>query len=164
VGKKTFATEELQANVALQPILIRKGALGAGLPERDMKVSRQHCLLQSGSRAELYFGEDEVFVRALHLAGQPGIVEAVVQEVTYLHLMFDHHEVILADGIWSESFQPAARNIGGLDEAARDELFAVFAEMPEPANPEAYVSARLTLKAHEARLLLAPEMPRRKAA
>jgi len=164
VGKKTFATEELQANVALQPILIRKGALGAGLPERDMKVSRQHCLLQSGSRAELYFGEDEVFVRALHLAGQPGIVEAVVQEMTYLHLMFDHHEVILADGIWSESFQPAARNIGGLDEAARDELFAVFAEMPEPANPEAYVSARLTLKAHEARLLLAPEMPRRKAA
>jgi hypothetical protein len=51
-----------------------------------------------------------------------------------------------------------------LDDAARDELFAVFAEMPEPANPEAYVSARLTLKAHEARLLLAPEMPRRKVA
>jgi hypothetical protein len=78
--------------------------------------------------------------------------------------MFDRHEEILADGIWSESFQPAARNIGGLDDAARDELFAVFAGAPEPANPEAYVSARLTLKAHEARLLLAPEAPRRKAA
>ena len=88
VGVKSFGTHDLQANAALQPILIRKDALGAGLPERDMKVSRQHCLLQSGSRAELYFGEDEVFVRALHMAGQPGIVEAVVQEVTYLHLMF----------------------------------------------------------------------------
>jgi hypothetical protein len=164
VGVKSFGTHDLQANAALQPILIRKDAFGVGLPERDMKVSRQHCLLQGGSRAELYFGEDEVFVRALHMAGQPGIVEAVVQEVTYLHLMFDHHEVILADGIWSESFQPAARNIGGLDDAARDELFAVFADAPEPANPEAYVSARLTLKAHEARLLLAPEAPRRKAA
>ena len=164
VGVKSFGTHDLQANAALQPILIRKDAFGMGLPERDMKVSRQHCLLQGGSRAELYFGEDEVFVRALHMAGQPGIVEAVVQEVTYLHLMFDHHEVILADGIWSESFQPAGRNIGGLDDAARDELFAVFADAPELANPEAYVSARLTLKAHEARLLLAPEVPRRKAA
>jgi hypothetical protein len=164
VGVKSFGTHDLQANAALQPILIRKDAFGVDLPERDMKVSRQHCLLQGGSRAELYFGEDEVFVRALHMAGQPGIVEAVVQEVTYLHLMFDHHEVILADGIWSESFLPAARNIGALDDAARDELFAVFADAPEPANPEAYVSARLTLKAHEARLLLAPEAPRRKAA
>ncbi|MBM3616331.1 MAG: hypothetical protein FJX28_13155, partial [Alphaproteobacteria bacterium] len=162
IGHKRFETNDLQANAALQPILIRKGALGRGLPERDMKVSRQDCLLQGGSRAELYFGEDEVFVRALHMVGQPGIVEAVVQEVTYIHLMFDHHEVILADGIWSESFQPAARNIGGLDDAARDELFAVFAEMSEPANPEAYVSARLTLKAHEARLLLSPEAGHRK--
>ncbi|WP_430464653.1 Hint domain-containing protein [Tabrizicola sp.] len=164
VGQKSFAAADLQANAALQPVLIRKGALGPGLPTRDMKVSRQHCLLQDGSRSELYFGEREVFVRALHMVGQPGIVEAVVQEVTYIHLMFDHHEVILADGIWSESFQPAARNIGGLDEAARAELFAVFADMPEPANPAAYVSARLTLKAHEARLLWGPDMPQRRAA
>jgi hypothetical protein len=69
----------------------------------------------------------------------------------------------MADGVWSESFQPAARNIGGLDEAARDELFAVFGQMEDPANPEAYVSARLTLKAHEARILLA-DAPQRKAA
>ena len=164
IGAKTFGAAELQANAALQPILLRKGALGPAQPMRDMMVSRQHCLLQDGARAGLYFGEDEVFVRALHMLGQPGISAAQVQEVTYLHLMFDHHEVILADGIWSESFQPAARNIGGLDEDARQELLAVFAEMPEPANPEAYVSARLTLKAHEARLLLAPEAPARRAA
>lgn len=151
-------------DVALYPILLRKGALGPNLPKRDMMVSRQHCLLQESAKAELYFGEREVFVRAYHMVGEPGIVEALVQEVTYIHLMFDHHEVIMADGIWSESFQPAARNIGGLDDAARDELLKVFADMPEPANPEAYRSARLTLKAHEARLLLAPDAPLRAVA
>lgn len=164
IGRKTFGTAELQANAALHPILFRKGSLGPAQPARDMMVSRQHCMLQDGARAGLYFGEDEVFVRALHMVGLPGVTAALVQEVTYLHLMFDHHEVILADGVWSESFQPAARNIGGLDEDARAELLAVFADMPEPANPEAYVSARLTLKAHEARLLLAPEAPLRKVA
>lgn len=154
IGRRTFSAAELQADPALQPILIRKHALGPGLPTRDTMVSRQHCMLHEGSRAGLYFGEDEVFIRALHMAGQPGIVQATVPQVTYIHVMFDHHEVILADGVWSESFQPASRSIGGLDEAARHELLRVFAEMPEPANPEAYVSARLTLKAHEARLLL----------
>ena len=165
IGRRDFGPAELQANAALHPILFRKGALGAGLPLRDMMVSRQHCMLMKGSRAELYFGEDEVFVRALHMAGQPDILHAMVQEVTYLHLMFDHHEVVLADGIWSESFQPAARNIGGLEDDARAELLSVFSAMPEPANPEAYRAARLTLKAHEARILLTDRnAPVRKAA
>lgn len=164
VGKRTFRAAELQADASLHPILFRKGALGANLPARDMMVSRQHAMLVKGPRAELYFGEDEVLVRAVHMADQPGIVQAMVQEVTYIHLMFDHHEVICADGVWSESFQPAARNIGGLEDEARSELFKVFAEQPEPANPEAYRAARPILKAHEARLLLSPAEPLRKAA
>ncbi len=164
IGNTTIAGADLMANAALQPILIRQGALGPNLPTRDMMVSRQHCILSKAPRAELYFGEREVFIRALHMAGQSGILHALVQEVTYIHLMFDHHEVIMADGVWSESFQPAARNIGGLDEAARAEVLAVFADMPEPANPDAYVSARLTLKAHEARLLLGTDLPLRQVA
>lgn len=165
VGTRRFTPAELQADPSLHPILFSKGALGANLPARDMMVSRQHAMLVKGPRAELYFGEDEVLVRAVHMADQHGIVQAMVTEVTYIHLMFDHHEVIMADGLWSESFQPAARNIGGLDEAARAEILQVFAEQPEPANPENYRAARLILKAHEARLLLnTPAAALRKAA
>lgn len=164
VGTRRLQAAELQADPSLHPILLRKGALGSNLPARDMLVSRQHCMLVEGPRAALYFGADEVFVRALHMVDQPGILQAMVQEVSYIHLMFDHHEVILADGVWSESFLPAARNIGGLDEAARAELLAVFADQPEPAHPEAYHAARLILKSHEARLLLATGIPLRHAA
>lgn len=164
IGRRSFDAATLQADAALHPILFRKGALGRNLPARDMMVSRQHCMLIEGPKAALYFGEDEVLVRALHMAGLPDILPALVQEVTYIHLMFDHHEVICADGVWSESFLPAARNIGGLEEAAREELFKIFADQPEPANAEAYRAARLILKAHEARLLLAAETAARKAA
>jgi len=164
IGNRTIPAAELQADPALHPILFHKGALGPNLPSHDMMVSRQHCMLAEGPRAALYFGEDEVFVRALHLAGQPGVVQTMVQEVTYLHLMFDHHEVILADGVWSESFLPAARNIGGLEDAARAELFKVFAEMPEAVQPEGYHAARQILKSHEARLLLSADPALRRAA
>jgi Ca2+-binding RTX toxin-like protein len=154
IGAKTLGPEELRADPTLQPVLIRRGAMGSDLPLRDMMVSRQHCMLASGPRAALYFGEDEVFVRALHLVGQPGVLQAVVPAVTYLHLMFDRHEVIMADGVWSESFLPAARALGSLDDDQRDELFKLFPQMPDAIGPDSYASARLTLKAHEARLLL----------
>lgn len=161
VGRKHFEDADLRADAALYPVLMRKGALGPDLPARDMMVSRQHRMLLCSPRAELYFGEDEVFVRALHLVGQTGILHAMVPEVTYLHLMFDRHEVILADGVWSESFQPAARNIGGLDEDQRHELLKIFPDVPGGLDPETFRSARLTLKSHEARALLAADTPAR---
>ena len=88
------------------------------------------------------------------VAGLPGVLPAVVSEVTYIHLMFDRHEVICADGAWSESFQPGARAIGGLEAEAADELFALFGAVPEDLALERYGDARLTLRAHEARALL----------
>jgi len=60
--------------------------------------------------------------------------------------------VVLSDGTWSESFQPGDRTLAGLDDAARDELFALF---PELARGAAYPAARPTLKRFEAKVLTA---------
>ena len=49
-------------------------------------------------------------------------------------------------------------------DAARAELFKVFAEMPEAVPPEGYQAARLILKSHEARLLLSADPALRRAA
>jgi hypothetical protein len=75
--------------------------------------------------------------------------------VTYLHMMFDRHEVVLSDGAWSESFQPGERSLGGLDHDERDELFKIFPELQNQAVPLQFESARVTLKAFEAKVLLA---------
>lgn len=71
----------------------------------------------------------------------------------YRHMMFDHHEVVLADGARSENFQPGERSSGGLDKCAHEELFKVFPELSGQI-PQRFDSARMTLKEFEAKILL----------
>ena len=118
-----------------------------------MLVSRQHRMLITGPRPELLFGEEEVLVRACHLTHLPGVVAVAVPEVTYVHMMFDRHEVVLTDGAWSESFQPGERSLSGLDQGAREELFKIFPELSGQV-PQPFDSPRVTLKAFEAKMLL----------
>lgn len=154
VGARRIKPLELLVDPSLRPIMIRRGALGCGLPERDMMLSRQHRMLINGPRAELLFGTDEVLVRAAHLTCLPGVHEVEVASVTYVHIMFDQHEVVLADGAWSESFQPGDRSLNGLDGDQRDELLRIFPELAQMDQTHRYDAVRTTLKAHEARVLL----------
>lgn len=155
IGRKVVGTAQLRANPRLQPVRIAKGALGSGLPLRDMIVSPQHRMLVSGRRAELFFGETEVLVAALHLVGQPGIERLSCDHVIYLHVMFDAHEIILGDGAWTESFQPGQQTLSGLDAAQRAELFAIFPELRHPEGCTSWEGVRLSLRAREAQVLFA---------
>lgn len=155
IGRKSLSGAVLAKDKTLQPILIRRDALGPDSPDRDMMVSPQHRMLMARARAELLFGSSEVLVKAKHLIALPGVEVLDLPEVTYLHLMFDQHEIILSDGAWSESFQPGDRTISGLDMDQRYELVKVFPELLALSRFTEYEAARLTLKSHEARLFLA---------
>ncbi len=152
IGRRPLSSADLAAQPDLRPVRIAAGALGRGLPARDMLVSPQHRVLVEGTRSELLFGDDEVLVAALHLVGRPGITRPAVASVTYLHLMFDRHEIVLSDGLWTESFQPGDRTLAGMDEGQRAEIAALFPDL-DPAT--GFPCARRALKAHEARVLFA---------
>ena len=68
-------------------------------------------------------------------------------------MMFDHHEVVLADGALSESCQPGERSLGGLDKGAQEEVFKVFPELSGQI-PQQFDSARVTQNGFEAKVLL----------
>ena len=68
-----------------------------------------------------------------------------------MHILFDEHQIVRADGTWSESFQPGVQILQGLEDAQRDEVLALFPHLEQGAP---YPSARLKLKAGEARVLL----------
>ncbi len=153
-GQRELQAQELTAQPEYCSVLLRAGALGANLPECDTYVSPAHRVLICGPQAELLFGEKEVLVPAVHLVGLPG-VERATRPVTYVHIMFETHQIVLGDGMWSESFQPAEHSLDGLGSAQREEIFALFPELSKAAGQHSYVAARMTLKAHEARMLFA---------
>ena len=153
VGARKMDGQELARSSHLQPVLIRKGALGNNLPERDMMVSPNHRVLVANDKTALYFEEREVLVAAKHLTGLEGVDIVEVSGTTYIHVMFDQHEVILSDGTWTESFQPGDLSLAGIGNAQRTEILELFPELATREGVDGYTSARRTLKKHEAKLL-----------
>jgi hypothetical protein len=151
-GRRDLGVADLIVQPALRPVRIAAGALGGGLPLRDMWVSPQHRMLVEGRGPEMWFGTDEVLVAALHLVGQPGVEQVMLPGVSYIHIMCAAHEIIMADGAWTESFQPAARMLDEMDVGQRAELLALF---PDFYDQPSFPAARRSLKAHEVRVLLA---------
>ncbi|WP_415403125.1 Hint domain-containing protein [Tateyamaria sp. SN3-11] len=154
VGRRDLTPDEMRAHSEFQPVLIRKGALGKDLPERDMLVSPQHRMLVTSDIAEVMFDEREVLIAAKHLTGLDGVDQVQTGAVSYLHLMFDQHEVVLADGAWSESFQPGDHSLRGIGADQRSEVLTLFPELETLAGLDSYGAARLALKRHEAEIIV----------
>ena len=154
IGRRSMQAFEFAKAKHLRPILIRKGALGRGQPERDMQVSPNHRMLVESDKTALLYHDPEVLVAAKHLIGLDGVQIVEGQDVTYIHLLFDQHEVILSDGTWSESFQPDDRSLSGIGNAQRQEVLEIFPALATPAGQAAYEPSRRTLSGDEADLLI----------
>ena len=140
-GRKRLSGPPLRIDNRLQPVVIRAGALGAGVPERDLLVSPNHRVLLLGNHPGLDAAEAEVLVSARHLVGTRGIGRASLAQVSYLHFMCDRHEVVLSNGAWTESFQPGDDAWNGLAERAREELIELFPDLRRPGG-QRFAAAR----------------------
>ena len=131
------------------PVSIASTVMGG---QEALLVSPQHRMLFTGYRAELLFGESEVLVAAKHLVNGRDVTISEQEAVTYIHIMFDRHEVIYAGGIATESFYAGDTALSAVDSAAREELFAIFPELRSAPGRHREI-ARPCLKRHEAALL-----------
>lgn len=131
----------------LAAIRIPAGAFGDHGP---LAVSPQHRLYLTGWRAELYCGEEEVLVKAMHLVRAGRLQQdGPAVAVTYHHLLFDRHQIIRAEGLWSESYHPGPATLSDHDPESREEIFSLFPELEtDPsfgygpiARPEAMAQA-----------------------
>lgn len=152
IGKKTLSSAVLKALPHLQPILVKADSLGAGVPSRDLMLSPNHRLLMLGQQVDMLFNEPEVFSAAKHLTRVEGIDRAMVEGITYWHILFDRHEVILSNGAWSESFQPGDYSLKGVGDAQRKEIEQLFPQLVGNGI-HAFDTARLSLRKYEAELL-----------
>lgn len=153
-GSRRMTGARLHAMPHLRPIRLRSGALGQDRPEPDLLVSPQHRMLMTGDAARALYNSDEVLIAAEDLVNDLTItVDRSLREVTYIHILLAHHNVIWANGLETESFHPANAALDSMDPGQRAGLLQLFPQIA--LNPHGYGDyVRRNLSASEAAILL----------
>ena len=133
------------------PICVRSGALGAGLPRRDLYTSPDHALFIDG-----------VLVHASALENGRSIVAAEnlsLKTIEYYHIEAEGHELIVAEGVAVETFidnEPRQK----FDNYAEYELLYPNPSMMQPLNlPRVKYARQLPACINQRLLARAAELP-----
>ena len=121
LGRRSYSGRFLAANPGVQPVRFRAGALGDGLPRRDLLVSPKHAMFIDGA----------LIPAACLVNGTSIVLERDCSRVDYVHVELARHDIILAEGAPSETF---------LDDDSRSmfhnarDYAALYPDAPEPAH------------------------------
>ena len=92
------------------PIKISKSALGNNLPNRDLYVSPDHGI----------FIENRLILAKLLVNGKSVYQDKTIKKVKYYHIELEEHSIIVAEGIYAESYLDA-NNRGTFDNSKEAE-------------------------------------------
>ena len=93
IGRRHLDLTRHPDPIAARPVRVSAGAFGEGLPVRDLWMSPGHCLFVEG-----------VLIPIRSLINDASVVQVAVTEVTYWHVEFDSHDLILAERLPAESY------------------------------------------------------------
>ncbi|WP_370244734.1 Hint domain-containing protein [Salipiger sp.] len=101
------------------PILIREGVLNNS---GDLLVSPDHRLFIYQRRDQIGVGRSELLVKARHLVNGDSIRRMQGGFVDYYQMLFDHHQIIYAEGIAAESMLIDTRTHAALPDELHQRL------------------------------------------
>lgn len=123
IGRQRIRTNGADP-LRIAPIRIRAGAMGDGVPQRDLLVSPDHAI-----------GLEGILVHASALVDGVGVLREPIDadEILYLHVELGRHALLLAEGLPAESFVDNLQDLPFDNGAERESLnLAPVAEMPWP--------------------------------
>ena len=146
VGERRISRSQLRVEPALAPVCIPAHHFGHARPERDLLVSPLHRVLLRDPTLEHLFGEAEMFAAARDIRGAQPVATSSVR---YIHFLCDAHEVVIANGLESESLFPGEVAMMALTKAQR---VAAMNAISGSTNVQRSVTARPCLTRKEARV------------
>lgn len=155
IGHRTVDCRRHPKPLAVSPVRIRAGAFGPGLPSRDVLLSPDHAV---------FFNEVLIPVRLL--VNGTSVVRETVDHITYYHIELDRHDLLLAEGLPTESYletggRSAFANGGGATQLHPD--FAALMWDGHGYAPLVVTGAPLrAAKAHLAAVAKGGKVPTRK--
>ncbi len=131
------------------PIRIFAGAFGKRTPEHDLVLSPHHQILMRSPLVPLYFAEEEVLapVGSMATEAEEDFVSPT-PNAPLCHLLFDQHEVVLAEGVWLESLFPDTQCLDLLGRDTEQDMRDAIG-----SNLDTMVTARMVLNTREVGLL-----------
>lgn len=131
-SQSTVDAARLDRSPNLRPITVAAGALGDGLPRREVALSPQHRVLVTDAEGTEYLAS----ARHMQAAGARGF--AIVRDgapFTLVHIACADHQIILAEGAPMETFFTGPVGMRALSPAEQIELFQVFPMLELGQNP-----------------------------
>jgi len=93
IGRRTVDCVRHPKPAQVWPVRVRAGAFGPGRPHRDPFLSPDHAVYLN-----------EVLIPVRHLLTGASIAQVPVDAVTYYHIELPEHDVVLAEGLPTESY------------------------------------------------------------
>lgn len=156
IARTVLSPQRLRAEPHLAPHCLPRGSLGPALPRRDLYISPQHAMMLAGPSCEMLLGCPEVLAPARHLEATRQVSpDRTRWGVTYIHLLFDDHQIIFAEGAATESYRLGPTVFHGAPPEVQAELLRLFPNPATPDHPRWHRAARPILKPWEAKALAA---------
>ncbi len=152
IGRTDVSVAEMRRAPERRPIRIPAHAIERGVPSSDLYVSAQHRVVLGSWVTEFLFGEEDVLVAAKHLVGIMAETVMPTEAVTYYHLLLEDHDMLISNGLTSESLQPSFRFFAGLSPDTQGSLSDALPD-GKLLNYFRRPDAMRSLKAREAKML-----------
>jgi len=94
IGQRSYSGRFASGNKKILPVCFKPGSLAEGMPKRNLWVSPNHAMYIDG-----------LLIQAEDLVNGDNVVQAEAKDtIRYFHIELESHDVILAEGAWSETF------------------------------------------------------------